>query len=71
MMKYDLEDGYDRMVRLEKSTTTELKKILRAKTGGSDSTKNSNSTPLDEKLIDRARGIKRNYMLRFLEQTKY
>lgn len=61
MMKYDLEDGYDRMVRLEKSTTTELKKILRAKTGGSDSTKNSNSTPLDEKLIDRARGIKRNY----------
>ena len=61
MMKNDLQDGYDRMVRLEKSTIAELKKILSAKTGGSDSTKNSNSTPLDEKLIDRAKGIKKNF----------
>ena len=61
MMKYDLQDGYDRMVRLEKSTISELEKTLSAKSDASDSTKNSNSTPLDEKLIDRAKGIKKNY----------
>ena len=49
MMKNDLQDGYDRMNRLEESSTTELKKIL------------GNKTLLDEKLIDRAKGIKKNY----------
>ena len=61
MMKYDLQDGYDRMVRVEKSTISELEKILSVKSDASDSTKNSNSTPLDEKLIDRAKGIKKNF----------
>ena len=61
MMKYDLQDGYDRMVRLEKSTISELEKILSAKPDASDSTKSSNSTPWDEKLTDRAKGIKKNY----------
>ena len=60
MMKNDLQDGYDRMVRLEESSTTELKKIL------------GNKVLLDEKLIDRAKGIKKKIiMLRFLEQMKY
>ena len=49
MMKNDLQDGYDRMDRLEESSTTELKKIL------------GNKALLDEKLIDRAKGIKKNY----------
>ena len=49
MMKNDLQDGYDRMNRLEESSTTELKKIL------------GNKALLDEKLIDRAKGIKKNY----------
>lgn len=49
MMKNDLQDGYDRMDRLEESSTTELKKIL------------GNKALLDEKLIDRAKGIKKKY----------
>jgi len=61
MMKNDLQDGYDRMVRLEESSTTELKKILSTKTVS----RNDESKPvrpvLDEKLIDRAKGIKKNY----------
>mgnify|MGYP001186848296 CR=1 FL=1 len=49
MMKNDLQDGYARMDRLEESSTIELKKIL------------GNKALLDEKLIDRAKGIKKNY----------
>ena len=49
MMKNDLQDGYNRMDRLEESSTTELKKIL------------GNKALLDEKLINRAKGIKKNF----------
>ena len=49
MMKNDLQDGYARMDRLEESSTIELKKIL------------GNKALLDEKLIDRAKGIKKIY----------
>ena len=57
MMKNDLQDGYDRMDRLEKSSTTELKKILKSNPMRAIKKKQL----LDEKLIDRAKGIKKNY----------
>ena len=61
MMKSDLLDGYDRMVRLEKSTTTELQKLLRPKSGLGKEVVRQKTAVLNEKSIDRAKGIKKNY----------
>ena len=61
MMKSDLLDGYDRMVRLERSTTTELQKLLRPKSGLGKEVVRQKTAVLNEKSIDRAKGIKKNY----------
>jgi len=61
MMKSDLKDGYERLIRLEKSTLTEIGKLLEGEFDEDWKTVEAQSSLLDEKSSDRALGIRDDY----------
>ena len=70
MMKSDLKDGYERLIRLEKSTLTEIGKLLEGEFDEDWKTVEAQSSLLDEKSSDRALELEKIILNLFLEQMK-
>ena len=61
MMKFDLTDGYDRLVRIDKSSVEEINKIVNGNFDGDWNSIPGMISSLDVKSKDRALGIRDDY----------